>query len=146
MGNASCFTFWKAFPMGNALFPTGNARLEENNEPFPVADQGFPQSTGAFPAGNGSFPLGNVIVAPSLTATSAGSPGSRRRSSTARSPVKRYRRFAMAKTKNTGRILDAVHETARDLHAAGFVSKRRMKDYDALCTRRRTGLCSGAVI
>ena len=39
----------------------------------------------------------------------------------------------MAKSKNTSRILDAVHETARDLHAAGFVSKRRMKDYDALC-------------
>jgi hypothetical protein len=33
----------------------------------------------------------------------------------------------------SSRILDAVHETARDLHAAGFVSKRRMKDYDALC-------------
>jgi len=26
------------------------------------------------------------------------------------------------KTKETSRILDAVHETARDLHAAGFVS------------------------
>lgn len=37
------------------------------------------------------------------------------------------------KTKATSRILDAVHETARDLHAAGFVSKRRMKEYDALC-------------
>ena len=31
------------------------------------------------------------------------------------------------------RILETVHETARDLHAAGVVSKRRMKDYDALC-------------
>lgn len=31
------------------------------------------------------------------------------------------------------RILEAVHETARDLHAAGIISKRRMKDYDALC-------------
>jgi putative transcriptional regulator len=37
------------------------------------------------------------------------------------------------KTKKTSQILDAVHETARDLHEAGFVSKRRMKDYDALC-------------
>ena len=37
------------------------------------------------------------------------------------------------KTKTTSRILDAVHETALDLHSAGFVSKRRMKDYDALC-------------
>jgi putative transcriptional regulator len=33
----------------------------------------------------------------------------------------------------TSRILDAVHETARDLHTAGFISKRRMKDYEALC-------------
>ncbi|HSG37992.1 MAG TPA: DNA-binding transcriptional regulator [Thermoanaerobaculia bacterium] len=37
------------------------------------------------------------------------------------------------KTKESSRILDAVHETARDLHTAGFVSKRRMKEYDALC-------------
>ena len=42
--------------------------------------------------------------------------------------------FAMtAKTKATSRILDAVHETARDLHAAGFIDKRRMREYDALC-------------
>jgi putative transcriptional regulator len=38
-----------------------------------------------------------------------------------------------AKTKATSRILDAVHETARDLHAAGFIDKRRMREYDALC-------------
>jgi putative transcriptional regulator len=37
------------------------------------------------------------------------------------------------KTKKTSRILEAVHETARDLHAAGFISKCRMKDYEALC-------------
>lgn len=37
------------------------------------------------------------------------------------------------KTKSASRILEAVHETAKDLHAAGFVSKRRMKEYDALC-------------
>lgn len=37
------------------------------------------------------------------------------------------------KTKNASRILDTVHETAKDLHEAGFVSKRRMKEYDALC-------------
>jgi putative transcriptional regulator len=37
------------------------------------------------------------------------------------------------KTKETSRILGAVHETARDLHGAGFISKRRMKEYDALC-------------
>src|SRR6185312_458539 len=45
-----------------------------------------------------------------------------------------YRRFAMGtKTPKTSRILDAVHETARDLQAAGLISKRRMKDYDSLC-------------
>ncbi|MBW8878110.1 MAG: hypothetical protein JF614_24365 [Acidobacteria bacterium] len=42
------------------------------------------------------------------------------------------------KTKKTSRILDAVHETTRDLHAAGFVSELRMKDYDALCHGART--------
>lgn len=31
------------------------------------------------------------------------------------------------------RILNAVHETAQDLHAAGFIDKRRMREYDALC-------------
>lgn len=30
-------------------------------------------------------------------------------------------------------ILDAVHETARDLHAAGFIDMRRIREYDALC-------------
>lgn len=37
------------------------------------------------------------------------------------------------KTKATSRILDAVHETARDLHDGGFIDKRRMNEYDALC-------------
>ena len=37
------------------------------------------------------------------------------------------------KAKETSRILEAVHETAQDLQASGFISKRRMKDYDALC-------------
>jgi putative transcriptional regulator len=31
------------------------------------------------------------------------------------------------------RILDAVHETARNLHTAGFIGKRRMRQYDMLC-------------
>jgi putative transcriptional regulator len=31
------------------------------------------------------------------------------------------------------RILDAVHETAQDLRDSGFISKRRMARYDALC-------------
>jgi putative transcriptional regulator len=38
-----------------------------------------------------------------------------------------------SKRKATSRILDAVHETARDLHSAGFIDKRRMHEYDALC-------------
>jgi putative transcriptional regulator len=38
-----------------------------------------------------------------------------------------------SKKKPTSRILKEVHETARDLQTAGFVSKGRMKEYDALC-------------
>lgn len=30
-------------------------------------------------------------------------------------------------------ILAAVHETARDLRSAGFIDKRRMREFDALC-------------
>jgi len=37
------------------------------------------------------------------------------------------------KTKTESRILDTVHTTARDLHTAGFIDKRRMRHYDALC-------------
>ena len=36
-------------------------------------------------------------------------------------------------TKPTSRLLGAVHETARDLHAAGFIDLRSMRNYDALC-------------
>lgn len=35
--------------------------------------------------------------------------------------------------KEASRILEAIHETARDLHTAGVISKRRMKEYDSLC-------------
>ena len=38
-----------------------------------------------------------------------------------------------AKTKTTNRILEAVHDTARDLRSAGFIDLRRMREYDALC-------------
>lgn len=38
-----------------------------------------------------------------------------------------------AKNKATSKILDTVLETARDLHTAGFIDKRRMREYDALC-------------
>jgi len=36
-------------------------------------------------------------------------------------------------TDPANRLLDAVHETAVDLHAAGFIDKRQMQEYDALC-------------
>lgn len=36
-----------------------------------------------------------------------------------------------AKTKNP--ILEAVHETASDLHSLGFIDKRKMRKFDALC-------------
>jgi putative transcriptional regulator len=38
-----------------------------------------------------------------------------------------------AKSRAGRKILDAVHETARDLHAAGFIDMRSMQNYDALC-------------
>jgi putative transcriptional regulator len=33
---------------------------------------------------------------------------------------------------NKRRIFDSVHEAAKDLHASGFIDKRRMREYDAL--------------
>ncbi|MFO7641992.1 MAG: DNA-binding transcriptional regulator [Candidatus Competibacteraceae bacterium] len=36
-------------------------------------------------------------------------------------------------TEATSPILAAVHETATDLHAAGSIDRRRMREYDALC-------------
>lgn len=30
-------------------------------------------------------------------------------------------------------IMEAVHEGARDLHRLGFIDKRKMREYDALC-------------
>ena len=37
------------------------------------------------------------------------------------------------KTKTKSRILEAVHETASDLHRLGFIDKRKMRKLDALC-------------
>lgn len=37
------------------------------------------------------------------------------------------------KTQAKSPILEAVHGTARDLHAGGFIIKRRMHEYDELC-------------
>ncbi len=35
--------------------------------------------------------------------------------------------------KAKSQILSAVHETASDLHRLGFIDKRKMRKYDALC-------------
>ncbi|QTD44367.1 helix-turn-helix domain-containing protein [Ottowia testudinis] len=39
----------------------------------------------------------------------------------------------MRKTKAKSPIFEAVHETAADLHRLGFIDKRKMQQYDALC-------------
>lgn len=39
----------------------------------------------------------------------------------------------MSKRPTESRILEAVHETAQDLHGLGFIDKRKMEKYDALC-------------
>jgi putative transcriptional regulator len=39
----------------------------------------------------------------------------------------------MATTKRKSRILDEMRETARGLHDAGLISKRRMDEFEALC-------------
>jgi len=35
--------------------------------------------------------------------------------------------------KSNSRILSEMHGTARGLHAAGLIDKRRMHEFDALC-------------
>jgi len=37
------------------------------------------------------------------------------------------------KTKAKSKIMEAVHETAVDLHRLGFIDQRKMRKYDALC-------------
>ena len=49
------------------------------------------------------------------------------------------------KTRSKSRILDAVHEVARDLQAAGFIDLRRMRQYDALCLKPVSGYSSGKI-
>lgn len=39
----------------------------------------------------------------------------------------------MTKSTTKSRVLQAVHETAEDLHRLGFIDIRRMQRYDALC-------------
>ncbi len=37
------------------------------------------------------------------------------------------------KPKSKSKILDAVHETANDLHKLGFIDKRKMRNFELLC-------------
>jgi putative transcriptional regulator len=37
------------------------------------------------------------------------------------------------KSTKMSEILGAIHETASDLHGTGFIDKRRMAEYEALC-------------
>ena len=37
------------------------------------------------------------------------------------------------KAKARSRIFEAVHDTASDLHRLGFIDKRKMRQFDALC-------------
>ncbi len=39
----------------------------------------------------------------------------------------------MAAKKRKSRIIDEMHATARGLHGAGLISKRRMGEFEALC-------------
>jgi len=51
----------------------------------------------------------------------------------------------MTKKRNESRILDAVHETASGLHRAGFIDKRRMRQYDALCLPPVSGFSASKI-
>lgn len=46
------------------------------------------------------------------------------------------------KAKPRSRILEAVHETAGDLHRLGFSDKRKMQRYEALCPEPVPGACA----
>ncbi len=39
------------------------------------------------------------------------------------------------KAESENRLLDAIHETAQDLHRLGFIDQRKMRKYDALCLK-----------
>lgn len=39
------------------------------------------------------------------------------------------------KVKAKSRILEAVHESVSDLHRLGFIDKRKMREFDALCLK-----------
>ena len=39
----------------------------------------------------------------------------------------------ITKAKAKSRIFEALHDTASDLHRLGFIDKRKMRKFDALC-------------
>ena len=39
----------------------------------------------------------------------------------------------MKRKQHKSRLLEAVHETAQDLHELGIIDKRTMREYDLLC-------------
>ena len=39
----------------------------------------------------------------------------------------------ISKVKPKSRIFEAVHETASDLHRLGFISRRKLNKFEALC-------------
>ena len=41
----------------------------------------------------------------------------------------------MKREQHKSRLLEAVHETAQDLHKLGFIDKRTMREYDVLCVK-----------
>jgi len=49
------------------------------------------------------------------------------------------------KAKAKSRILEAVHDTASDLHRLGFIDKRKMREYDLLCLKPIADYDSGKI-
>lgn len=41
----------------------------------------------------------------------------------------------MKRKQQKNRLLEAVHETAKDLHKLGFIDKRAMHEYNVLCIK-----------
>ncbi|MHB8562396.1 MAG: hypothetical protein ACYDDA_00350 [Acidiferrobacteraceae bacterium] len=43
------------------------------------------------------------------------------------------------------RLLEAVHESARDLHRAGLITQRRLRTFDALCSLEVSSLSAAQI-
>ena len=41
----------------------------------------------------------------------------------------------MKNDKSKNRLMEAVHETAQNMHKLGFIDKRAMREYDILCLK-----------